>query len=97
MSLIIEEYYKKNKIMPALLTMKIESLAKHEDIQREFEDWIQSGEYSETGIEVKGYTAKSLAEKSKYLKGEGAFMMLIKLREKPDEALKTIDEGLKIK
>ena len=48
------------------------------------------------GITVEGYSAKSLSEISKFLDGEGAFIMLIKLRENPEAAKKQIAKGFKM-
>ena len=52
---------------------------------------------TEGAVTVEGYTAKRLAEESQYLNGEGAFMMLIELRENPKKALEQIAKGLKRK
>lgn len=46
---------------------------------------------------VEGYTAEKLASMSPYLDGEGAFMLLIELKENPDKAKKRIAEGFKMK
>ena len=98
MSEIIREYYEKNKAPEFLVKRKLKQLDKHQDIAAEFENWIQNGDYkSAQPVAVEGYTAKKLSEVSKYLDGEGAFMMLIELREKPKKALKQITEGIKIK
>lgn len=48
-------------------------------------------------VSEEGYTAKKLAGMSKYLNGEGAFMMLIELRENPEKALAQIQDGFKLK
>jgi len=46
---------------------------------------------------VDGYSAQKLAELSRFLDGEGAFMMLIELRENPEKAIKKISEGITLK
>lgn len=97
MSKIIEEYYAKAKVMPLLLKSKMAKLSKHSDIATELEYWITEKKYKDDGVVVEGYTAKSLAEISKYLDGEGAFMLLIELRENPQNALGKIANGFKIK
>lgn len=53
--------------------------------------------YKDNGIKERGYTARRLASISEYLSGEGAFIMLIELRENPDKALKKIKGGFKKK
>ena len=46
---------------------------------------------------IEEYYAKKLSEMSKYLDGEGAFMLLIELRENPQNALEKIKNGFKMK
>ena len=45
---------------------------------------------------VEGYSAKQISEMSKYMIGEGAFVMLIELRENPESALKKIKNGFRM-
>lgn len=98
MSKIIEEYYAKAKVMPLLLKSKLTKLSKHSDIASEFEYWITEKTYKETEcVVVEGYTAKKLSEISMFLDGEGAFMLLIELRDNPKSALEKISNGFKIK
>lgn len=98
MSAIIKDYYIENGIPEFLLAGKLEQLDRNEDIAKEFEYWITHHEFMETNpVTEDGYTAKSLAELSPYLKGEGAFMMLIELRETPEVAKKKIASGFKLK
>lgn len=97
MSEIIKEYYKKTKLDDAQINSKIEKFTKHEDVKKEFEYWIEHKHFIENGLVVEGYSASKLAESSSYLNGEGAFVMLMKLRENPENALKQIKEGLKMK
>ena len=60
---------------------------KKPDIAKEFEIWIKDNKYvSEGAVEVEGYTARKLAEISEYLNGEGAFLLLIELRDNPQRA-----------
>lgn len=98
MSKIIEEYYAKAKVMPLLLKSKMSKLSKHPDIAAELEYWITEKQYKEGNcVVVEGYSAKKLSELSVYLDGEGAFMLLIELRENPQNALAKIENGFKIK
>lgn len=98
MSKIIEEYYAKVKVMPLLLKSKMVKLSKHSDIAAEFEYWLTEKQYKEKNcVVVEGYSAKKLSELSTYLDGEGAFMLLIELRENPKNALEKIANGFKIK
>ena len=98
MSKIIRKYYEENKAPGFMVKQKLRKFDEHQDIAAEFENWIQDGNYkSVDAITVEGYTAKQLSETSKYLNGEGAFMMLIELRENPKKALKQIDKGIKVK
>lgn len=98
MSDIIRKYYEDNNAPGFLLEQKLKKFDEHKDIAKEFEGWIKSGKYKTIGaVSEEGYTAKRLAGMSKYLNGEGAFMMLIELRENPEKALAQIAGGFKMK
>lgn len=95
MSEIIREFYKKNGFPEKLIEQKVQSFCKYPDIVEEFEEWIQTGEFREINpITIEGYTAKSLSEISGLLYGDGAFTMLMELREIPASAIKSIADGL---
>ena len=97
MSEIIKSYYLENSISPDLIEKKIKRFNEHQDIAKEFELWIQNREYKNDGLCIEGYNAKDLSKKSKYLDGEGAFMMLIELREHPEKAIERLSRGFKRK
>jgi hypothetical protein len=97
MSSIIEKYYNDNHIAPALVKQKLEKFDRNTDIEKEFEYWIENKQYTPDALEIEGYTAQKLSQLSKYLIGEGAFMLLIELRESPDKAHKKIARGFKVK
>lgn len=52
---------------------------------------------TDKAVSVEGYIEKIIAEESKYLDGDGAFMMLIELRENPKKTLAMIGKGFKRK
>lgn len=97
MSHIIEEYYKQVNTIPLILKQKIDKLQRNKDICKEFEYWITHQKYKNNGVVVNGYSAKDLAQLSRFLDGEGAFMLLIELREEPEKAMKRIQQGFKLK
>lgn len=98
MSNIIESFYLENNTPKALLKQKVAMFDHHRDIAVEFEKWIVSNEYvTDHAVCVEGYTAKRLAETFENLNGEGAFVMLVELRENPKKALGQISKGLKRK
>ena len=98
MSLVIKKYYEENNIPDFLLKQKLARFEKNADIATEFEYWIKHKEYNMTeAVEIEGYTAKLLSEKSTYLAGEGAFIMLIELRENPQKAKEQLLKGFKRK
>lgn len=98
MSIVIENFYKEKNIPEVLLAQKIKTFDANPDIAAEFEFWIQNRQYKTDGaVSVEGYTAKTLSEESKYLDGEGAFMMLIELRENPERAIDRLKKGFKRK
>ena len=75
----------------------MDKLQRNSDICDEFEYWILNKEYKQNGVVVNGYSAQKLAELSRFLDGEGAFMLLIELRENPEKAMTKIQEGFKLK
>lgn len=98
MSNIIYEFYKKLNVDENLIKFKMSKFKNHLDVAKEFEYWIQNREYwKENPISIEGYTAKKISEISKYMIGEGAFLMLIELRENRENALKMINGGFKLK
>ena len=97
MSKRIESFYTDNNTPSFLLKQKLDQFERNKDIAAEFEYWIEHKRYIENGCIVKGYSASKLAELTEYLDGEGAFVMLIELREDPKKALKRISEGFKRK
>lgn len=95
---VIRNFYLKCGIPNVLAEQKLRKLERNQDIADELAFWITNREFKEQdAVEVRGYTAKQLAEMSEYLNGEGAFMMLIALRETPKSALADLKDGLKIK
>ena len=42
---------------------------------------------------VENYTAEKISSLSEFMDGEGAFVLLIQLRENPQKALKRIKDG----
>lgn len=95
---IIREYYEKTRLPELMIDMKVGLFDKHPDIKAEFEHWIQTQEYIvDNAVTVENYTAEALSKKSEFLDGEGAFSMLIQLRENPAKALKKIERGFKLK
>jgi len=72
----------------------ISKLNKHPDIIEEFIEWIKTRQYpGRDAICIEGYTAQKLSDTT-YLHPVGSYNYLIYLREKPDEALKNIKQGL---
>ena len=93
MNKVIEAYYNQAPINPFLLKQKIDKFSRNPDIQEEFAYWITNKAFSKEPVVVEGYTAEKLASLSEYLMGEGAFLLLIELRENPGKALKQISKG----
>lgn len=98
MSEIIRRFYEDNNIPKPILEHKLKKFEQNNDIASEFESWIKNRKYKTFGaVKVEGYTAKELSELSEYLNGDGAFMMLIELRENPKKAHERIARGFKMK
>ncbi len=82
-----------------ILKLKEKKLSENEDIASEFAYWIENGAFrpGDDCVYVEGYSAERLSNLSPYLDGEGAFMMLIDLRERPSETKRKIEAGFKLK
>ena len=94
----IRMFYENNNIPKPIIEQKIAAFIRHRDIAEEFEQWISDKTFKSHGaVIVDGYTAKMLSELSEYLNGDGAFIMLIELREQPEKARKRIANGFKYK
>ena len=96
MNSIIRDYYENVGVKPFLIDEKMDKLKKYSDIEAEFEYWLKNKQYK-NDVSVEGYTASDIANMSRYLNGEGAFMLLIELRENPEKAKQKIRNGFKIK
>ena len=95
---IIRQFYEKSNLPKPIVEQKVATFSRHSDIAEEFEQWITDRTYKAQGaVTVEGYTAKKLSELSEYLDGDGAFFLLIELRENPDKAHKRIMQGFKQK
>lgn len=95
---IIKEYLSNAKVPEVIIDRKMAAYEKHPDIANEFENWILTKKYfGKNCVVVENYTAEKLANISEFLDGEGAFAMLIQLREKPHQALKKIKDGFMLR
>ena len=95
---IIRQFYEKNNLPKPIVEQKVAAFSRNNDIAEEFEQWITDRTYKAQGaVTIEGYTAKKLSELSEYLDGDGAFVLLIELRENPDKAHRRIMQGFKQK
>ena len=95
---IIRQFYEKNNLPKPIVEQKVAAFRRNSDIAEEFEHWITDRTYKAQGaVTIEGYTAKKLSELSEYLNGDGAFVLLIELREQPEKALNRIAKGFKYK
>lgn len=92
---VIKEFYDNSGLPQGLVDKKLDLFEANPDISNEFVYWIENSRYREDGLTVNGYSAEQLALDYPYLKGEGAFILLIELRSNPENALKRIKEGFK--
>ena len=95
---IIRQFYEKKNLPKPIVEQKVAAFGRHSDIAEEFEQWITDRTYkSQDAVTIEGYTAKKLSELSEHLNGDGAFVLLIELREHPEKARKRITNGFKYK
>ena len=91
---MIRDYYEQIRLPSILIDNEVAAFNKHPDIKREFEYWLESREYIvDNCAVVENYTAKSIAEQFTVLDGEGAFRLLVQLRDDPKEAHELINSG----
>lgn len=94
----IADFYESSNLPKTLKISNIKRFEKYDDIAIEFEEWLCSKTFkSVDAVTVEGYTARKLSELFPYLNGDGAFILLIELREAPQKALKQIANGFKKK
>lgn len=71
-----------------------ESLAKHNDIRAELENWIECRAYpQENPLAIEGYTAEMIAKLAPFMDGVGVYNFMVTLRERPDNAKRIMSEG----
>lgn len=95
---IIRQFYEKKNLPKPIVEQKVAAFGRHSDIAEEFEQWISDRTYKiQDAVTVEGYNAKKLSVLSEYLNGDGAFILLIELRENPRKAHKRIEQNFKYK
>lgn len=93
----IRKLYLKAGIPEFLIDNEVDKFVRNPDILEEFVEWIKNKKYRDNGVNICGYNAKTLAGLSEFLDGEGAFSMLVLLRENEEEAKKRINQGFYIR
>jgi len=72
-------------------------LSKYEDIKNEFETWIDTQEYPDNGVLINGYNAKKISKMADFMNGLGVYNFLVTLRDNPEFAFNTINDGFRRK
>lgn len=90
---LIEERGIESEVVREKLRGKV---MKYDDIAQEFQQWLDEREFRD-GVNVEGYTAKSVSEMAPMLEGIGVYNFLVTLRDNPEEGKRIIDEGFMIK
>ena len=96
---IIMGYLLNEKKMTAVVAARTEKkVAKHEDIRKELEFWIENKAYNtDNPLVVGGYTAQDIFGLAPFMDGLGVFNFMVTLREDPAKAKEYIDGGFKRK
>lgn len=68
-------------------------LSKYDDIKTEFENWIETQQFSEQGLQVEGYNALKISELAPFMNGVGVYNFLVTLRDDPNTAKQIIADG----
>jgi histone deacetylase complex regulatory component SIN3 len=93
-SIVLNHLLTEEKMTEKVALQIARKLERHPDILEEFIKWLQTKQYPvHDAIRVEGYTAQTLSD-STYLHPVGSYNYLIYLREKPEEALCNLKQGL---
>ena len=68
-------------------------LCKYDDIMEEFLAWIDTKEFSDSGLVIEGYNAKKISELAPFMNGVGVYNFMVTLRDNPELAHETIAAG----
>lgn len=68
-------------------------LSKYDDIKTEFENWIETQQFPEQGLEIEGYNALKISELAPFMNGVGVYNFLVTLRDDPNTAKQIIADG----
>ena len=68
-------------------------LCKYEDIKEEFLNWVDTQEFSNSGLVIEGYSAKKISELAPFMNGVGVYNFMVTLRDNPELARETIAAG----
>lgn len=85
------------KLKPFVVEMISDRLQKYDDIRDEFLQWLDIRDFSgiEKPLTVHGYTAAQIHEIGPDLTGAGVYDFLVTLRDKPETAMRYLEEGFK--
>ena len=94
LSVIIDYFVKEEGLSPVVARTLAKKLAKYEDIKAAFIQWIDSGDFSQSGsLEINGYTPGKIHEIAPFLNGSGVYNFMVTLRDNPSKAEKYINDG----
>lgn len=93
-SIVLNHLLTEEKVTEEVALQIVRKLEKHPDILKEFTQLLQTRQYpAHDAICIEGYTAQMLSERT-HLHPVGSYNYLIYLREKPEEALHKLKQGL---
>ena len=92
----IEKYLNETaRLDPRSKELLLSRLAKHPDIQTEFQNVIQTGTIPENGVASGEWTAQKISEQLPHLKTHIVYEFLIGLRDEPERYNNYISRGAK--
>ena len=68
-------------------------LCKYDDIKEEFLGWIETKEFTDSGLVIEGYSAKKISELAPFMNGAGVYNFMVTLRDNPELAHERIAAG----
>ncbi len=90
---LIREQHVDSEVVRGLMISKI---LKYADIAEGFERWLKKRDYDD-GLVVGGYTALDIYNMAPFLDGIGVYNFLVTLRDDPERARLTIEQGFPVK
>ncbi|WP_405347601.1 hypothetical protein [Ruminococcus sp.] len=94
MQRIIDYLMTERTLTPVIAQRLSKKLSKYDDIKEAFLQWLDNRDFSTANTpEINGYTPVKIHDLAPFLDGAGVYGFMVTLRDNPEEAIKTIQNG----